>query len=185
MQKYQTPEFVFKKVNTWPTYVTYLITLLAFVPAFILFTSDWHARFGYGGKPLIAVLTFALVLGILTLFSKTITIYFDRGSMYVKKGNGAFKRILNRDVLGFYSYDYERNGARTMPSIKFIFKDGGTLILQEATFAESKDSEKALMLKTFLRTAQRRLNFTLISKNRWRAFLLLSPLWYGPSSSGS
>ncbi len=182
MQKYQTPEFVFKKVNTWPEYITYVITLVAFVPAFLLFTSDWHARFGYGGKPLVAVLTFALILGILTIFSKRVTIYFDKNSMYVKQGDGAFIRILNRDIVGFYSNDYELNRPKAMTSIKFVFKDGRTLILQEATFAESKDPEKALMLKTFLRTAQRRLNFTLINKNRWRSLFFLSPLWFGPSS---
>jgi hypothetical protein len=181
MQKYCTPEFVFKKVNTWPNYITYLIAFGAFIPAFLVFTSDRHARFGYGGKPLIIVLTFAFILGVLNGLSKTVTIYFDQNSMYVKKGNGTFKRILNRDIVGFYSYNYEYTKITT--SVKFVFKDGRTLILQEAGFAEGKDPEKALMLKSFLRTAQRRLDFTLIRKDRWRAFFILGPYLYGPSPS--
>lgn len=182
MQKHCTPEFVFKKVSTWPVFYTYLLAFILFIPAFVSFITGWYAYLGYGAKSMILLLTVILVSVVLNGFSKTVIIYFDRKAMYVGDQSRNFKRILNRNIIGFYSYDYERF-AKSYVSVKFIFKNGKTLILQDAGFAERKDPGKAQMLKQFLVAAKRRLNFTFTQKSRWRAFFLLSAYWYAKEES--
>jgi hypothetical protein len=82
-------------------------------------------------------------------------------------------------VVGFYSHDYERNQQQLI-SIEIYFENRKKLIYQLNGFNKVDPDDKA-MLKAFLIAAQRRLNFTCIRKNRWRAFWGLGAYWYSAS----
>jgi hypothetical protein len=177
MQKYCTPHFVFKRVYTWPYYVSIILMAILLTPMFVLFLNGWYLYLGYGGKSLIFVLNLLLIMIVLNPLAKSVTIYFDRKHMYVGDAKKDFESILSRDVVGFYSHNYERN--QTFPIwVELHFKNRKKLVIYELNGFKKLDPDDKAMLKAFLIAAQRRLNFTCIRKNRWRSFFGMGAYWY-------
>jgi hypothetical protein len=177
MQKYCTPHFVFKKVYTWPYYVTFGIMLVLLTPMFVLFVTGWYAYLGYGGKSLIFMLSLLLMMVVLNPMAKSVTVYFDRKRVYIGNEKKGFEEILMHNVVGFYSHNYERNQQQLI-SIEIYFKNRKKLILYQLNGFNKVAPDDKAMLKAFLLAAQRRLNFTCIRKNRWRSFFGLGAYWY-------
>jgi hypothetical protein len=180
MQKYCTPHFVFKKIYTWPYYVTFSLMFVLLIPMFVLFISGWYAYLGYGGKSLIFMLSLLLVMVVLNPLAKSVTVYFDRKRMYIGDEKKGFEEILMHNVVGFYSHDYERNQQQLI-SIEIYFENRKKLILYQLNGFNKVDPDDKAMLKAFMLAAQRRLNFTCIRKNRWRSFFELGAYWYSDS----
>ncbi|WP_311953024.1 hypothetical protein [Mucilaginibacter terrae] len=132
---------------------------------------------GMAGMSLTVLLLFVLMTGVMRASSKQIIIYFDRKRMYIATNGRDFKEYLKRDVKGIYSHNYDE---RTLAyiSISILFKNGKQIRINDTAFGEVKDDEKAQMLKQFVKTVKRQLNFSLINKSRWRVFKLLGPYWY-------
>ncbi|WP_345954528.1 hypothetical protein [Mucilaginibacter sp. PAMB04168] len=177
MEKYCTPEFVFKKVLSLPNHIVFIICILITWPLIILYAIKGYRYLGMSGMYLLVGLFFFIFKLLFNYWSKSVTIYFDRKRMYIKEGNKEYTGYLKREILGFYSYNYDEQ-YRSFISIKIIFKNGKTISLTDADVSQKKDAEKELMLKRFLVSAKRQLGFTFIKKNRWRSLLKLGAHWY-------
>lgn len=177
MEKYCTPEFVFKKVYTLPNYLVFIIMVLISWPVVILYALKGYRYLGMSGMYITVSLLFVVFTLLMNSISKTVFIYFDRKRMYVKEGNKDYEAHLKSDIQGFYSYHYDEQD-KSMVSFKFILKSGKNISLSDGNISEKKNPEKALMLKTFLVTAKRQLEFTAIRRNRWYAFLRIGYYWY-------
>lgn len=146
-------------------------------PMFVLFLNGWYLYLGYGGKSLIFVLNLLLIMVVVNPLAKSVIIYFDRKHMYVGDAKKGFESILSRDVVGFYSNNYERN--QTFPAwVELHFKNRKKLVIYELNGFKKLDPDDKAMLKAFLIAAQRRLNFTCTRKNRLRAFFGMGAYWY-------
>ncbi|CAM3876905.1 hypothetical protein MUGA111182_14705 [Mucilaginibacter galii] len=177
MEKYCTPEFEFKKVLILSNVTVFIICVLITWPSIILYALKGYRYLGIGGMSLLMGVFFMIFSVLFNYLSKTVTIYFDRKRMYVKDGDKEYTGYLKRDILGFYSYNYDERSSSFI-TIKIIFKNGKVINITDANISSKKDADKELMLKQFLLTAKRQLEFTFIKKNRRRSLLKIGAHWY-------
>ncbi|WDF55910.1 hypothetical protein [Mucilaginibacter sp. KACC 22063] len=180
--KHCTPPLVFTNVITRPYFVIYLILIIAVIPAILFYVFVASRLFWHGSLPLSFAFLVLCMMLIVKLFQKKITIYFDSKSMYVAENNQPFRRILKRDIAGIYSFDYELK-PRSHISIVIKLKNGKQLSLTDGNLFERKDENKALMLKQFIKAAQKRLNLAPDGKNKWRSVQGVGACWYAPKVS--
>lgn len=177
MEKYCTPEFEFKKVLTISNLTVLIICVLITWPSVILYAIKGYRYLGIGGMQLLIGVFFLIFTVLFNYFSKTVTIYFDRKRMYVKDGDKEYTGYLKRDILGFYSYNYDERSSSFI-TIKILFKNGKVINLTDSNGFGKKDPDRELMLKQFLVSAKKQLDFTFIKKSRWRSMLKLGAHWY-------
>lgn len=177
MEKYCTPEFIFSKVITYSPHWLTVFSIVVGWPLIGFYGIYGYRYLGMAGMGLTVVLFFVLMKVVTHVWSKQVIIYFDRKRMYVATNGRNFKDYLKRDIKGVYSHNYDER-ARAYTSISILFKNGTYISINDTTFGDAKDDEKAQMLKQFLKTIKRQLDFDLIKKNKWRAFRLLGPYWY-------
>jgi len=177
MEKYCTPEFEFKKVLILSNVTVFIICVLITWPFIILYALKGYRYLGIGGMSLLMGVFFMIFSVLFNYLSKTVTIYFDRKRMYVKDGDKKYTEYLKRNILGFYSYNYDECSSSFI-TIKIIFKNGKVINITDANISSKKDADKELMLKQFLSTAKKQLDFTFIKKSRKRSLLKLAAHWY-------
>ncbi|WP_158825330.1 hypothetical protein [Mucilaginibacter lacusdianchii] len=148
----------------------------------MLYAIKGYRYLGMSGMYLLVGLFFVIFTALFNYLSKSVTIYFDRKRMYVKQGNQEYVSYLKRDVLGFFSYNYDEQ-TKSFTYLKIIFKNGKKITITDADYSQKADAEKALLLKQFLVSAKRQLAFTAIKKDRWRSLLKSGAYWYSEDPS--
>jgi hypothetical protein len=180
-RKYCTQDFVFTNVMPRPFYIIYVVAFIAFIftiPFFLII----RGLFYHGGLPLSFALMVLFMMLIIKKFTRTVVIYFDERSMFIKIGEGDFNRVLKKDVAGIYSFDYNIRD-RSHVSVTIVLKNGKKINLTDANLFEKRDVEKALLLKQFLNAAIKRLNLESDGKDKWRSIQGLGAYWYASEIS--
>ena len=166
--KFSTPEFVFKKVTTYPYYLTYFLSLLAAVPSVLFFYYGIYGHFQHGGLAVcFGVFILLLILG-MKAFSKTVIIYLDRSAVYISGEDRKFKTYPFRHIRSIYSYNYDQRNNNKI-SILIILTNGKKIYLNDASPFPLHDMERVQSAKAFLSAAKKRMGLSEQGKNRWRS----------------
>lgn len=178
MQDYKKNEFVLQSVTTLPYYVNYILGFTIGVPLFFIYSKIGFRYFGTIGLVLTFFIFCLVMLFIIKKFMvKTIVIYFDSVFLYVKENRKDLKKYKKTDILGFYSYNYEQF-EKSFVSFQIKLNNGTNINLTDTSTSQKIDKEKAKLLKRFLITAKKELNFSLIRKSRLRSIQKLGACWY-------
>lgn len=106
-------------------------------------------------------LCFGTIVFAIKKSSKDISIWFNDQYMFIES-NGKQQKYLKDDISGFYSYDYETTTTllrKSLIKIKFEFKDGKIIYLNDSEYRNKYDDEKGSVLKSFIQTTQSELGF--------------------------
>ncbi|WCT10459.1 hypothetical protein [Mucilaginibacter jinjuensis] len=176
-----TQRFLLNKVVTFPYYINYLLGLIIVVPLCFLYGEMGMRYFGVLGLIFTFFISGLIVLSVIKFLSKSVTIYFDKDSLYVLYDDKDPEVYPKKDVAGFYSYNYEQV-EKSFISIQILLKNGKKIDFTDINISEKVDKQKAQMLRNFLVVAKRELQFTLIKKNTARSLQKLGAEWYAKAS---
>lgn len=117
------------------------------------------------------------------IFSKQVQIWFDASCMYVQLGQALPQCYAKADIVGFYSYDYATQAPALKSSkicIHFYLRNGQKIMLNDSDYRRSVDESSQIILKKFLQTAQRELNFLSV-RQRYKHYAD-GVYWYSDAS---
>ncbi len=156
MKTHYTQRFLLNKVVTFPYYINYLLGLIIVVPLCFLYGETGLRYFGVLGLVFTFFISGLVVLSVIKALSKSVTIYFDKHSMYVVYDDKKLEVYLKNDVAGFYSYNYEQV-EKSFISIQILLKNGNKINLTDINISEKVDKEKAQMLRSFFSCCKERI----------------------------
>lgn len=101
-------------------------------------------------------LCFGTIVFIIKKSSKDILIWFGEQYMFIEI-DGKQQKYLKNDISGFYSYDYQTQTTllkKSFIKIKFKFKNGKIIYLNDSEYRNKYDDEKGRILNNLIQTAQ-------------------------------
>ncbi|WP_029287878.1 hypothetical protein [Pedobacter sp. R20-19] len=178
MQNHKYEKFILRPVTTLPHYVNYILGFVVGVPLFVIYGETGFRYFGTYGL-IFTFFVFGIIMLLLINFfmTKTIIVYFDQVFLYIEEKKKELKKYKKTDISGFYSYDYERV-EKSFISIQINLSNGKNINLTDTSTSQTIDKEKAELLRRFLITAKKELNFSLVTKNSLRSIQKLGACWY-------
>jgi hypothetical protein len=139
-------------------------TLLA-VPCMVLFAFLYYLflgdNFKLGFVMIFTGLCSGTIVFIIKKSSKDILIWFSEQYMFIEI-DGKQQKYLKNDISGFYSYDYQTQTTllkKSLIKIKFKFKNGKIIYLNDSEYRNKYDDEKGRILNNLIQTAQSELGF--------------------------
>ncbi len=182
MQNYKYEKFILKPVTTLPYYINYILGFIIGVPLFFIYSKMGFRYFGRFGLIFTFFVFGIIMLLVLKFFmTKTLAVYFDQVFLYIEDNKKEIKKYKKTDVLCFYSYDYERI-EKSFISIQIKLSNGNNINITDTSTSQTIDKEKAKLLRRFLITAKKELNFSLVNKNSLRSIQKLGACWYSKVS---
>ena len=178
MQNYKNEKFILKPVSTLPYYINYILGFIIAVPLFFIYSEIGFRHFGTFGL-IFTFFVFGIIMLLLIKFfmTKTIVVYFDQCFFYIEENKKQLKKYKKTDISGFYSYDYEQV-EKSFISIQIKLSNGKNINLTDTSTSQTIDKEKAKLLRRFLITAKKELNFSFVNKNSLRSIQKLGACWY-------
>lgn len=178
MRDNQYEKFVLSSVSMVPYYINYILGLIIGVPLFFIYSETGFRYLGTFGLIFTFFVFAAIMLLVIKLFmTKTIVIYFDQVFLYIAERKKETKKYKKSEIFGFYSYDYERI-EKSFISIQIKLSNGNNININDTSTSQTIDKEKAKLLRRFLITAKKELNFSLINKSSLRSIQKLGACWY-------
>lgn len=144
------------------------------VPCVFVFGFLYYIFFGDHFKLSFIMIFTLLYLGAVTFIikksSEDVMIWFNDEHMFIQKGKKRQQKYLKADISGFYSYDYETKTPilkKSLIKIKFIFKDGSKIHLNDSEYRNRYNEEKGRILEKLIQTAQLELGFQKVQSKKW------------------
>lgn len=160
-------KFILNQVYPYSSISSLLIALPVMLIYAVAYYSVLGDGFYLGPVSLTFLFYFATTVGIVRLFSKDVTIWFDSRYMYVQLNQQKPHRYDKQEILGFYSYDYSTQSPllfNSKISIHFYLTNGKKIYFNDSSYRNIVDEDKRLLLLKFLKTAQNELKFSPIRR---------------------
>ncbi|WP_288397111.1 hypothetical protein [uncultured Acinetobacter sp.] len=162
IQTQPTRIFSFERVYPYSAFQVLWMCVPVLLVFVLIYVYVVGTGFHLGPVSLLFLLYFGTVAGLVRMFSKQVQIWFDASCMYVQLGQALPQCYAKADIVGFYSYDYATQAPALKSSkicIHFYLRNGQKIMLNDSDYRRSVDESSQIILKQFLQTAQRELNF--------------------------
>lgn len=146
----------------------------------LLYYWFFGSNFRLGFVMIFSALCFGTCAMLIKFLSKDILIWFNDDFIIIKKGNNTQKKYLKKDVLGFYSYNYETKSTilrKSLIKFKICLQDGQKIYFNDSEYKSKYEEVKGEELKKLLDALKKELGFKEIRSKKYSNIY-----WYSNTS---